>query len=70
MSVIGYRCNFCGCQMNKHKNVYSNYVYINRPLHNNPNSDSICFSFKMGTNQDGSDICENCADSIKKEALT
>ena len=55
--------------MNEHQNSYSNHVHVTKQLHKNPNTDSICFNIEMSTNQNGLDICENCAESMKGEAL-
>lgn len=64
-----YNCNFCGKELRRHINSFSEVVWINKFLHRNKNSDSIDVRLKMNLGQEDLDICNNCLNEVKEEAI-
>ncbi len=64
-----YKCNFCGKKLRKHVSSAKKTIWVEKPLHKNKNIGNILVKLIIESHQSDLDICENCLEEVKKDAL-
>ena len=64
-----YTCDLCNKKMFKHVNSYSQSTWISRKFYKSKHSWEASVVMKIKFHNEGTDMCSECVDDIKQEAI-